>query len=329
MIKKVVLSGIKPTGNLTLGNYIGAINNWVKMQEEYECNYMLADLHSLTVRNNSEELKKASLDVLAYYISCGLDPEKNNIFMQSHVHEHAELAWVLNCYTYVGELSRMTQFKDKSVKNADNINSGLFTYPVLMAADILLYQAHAVPVGEDQKQHVEIARDIAERFNKAYGITFTIPQPLINTTGARIMGLQNPEGKMGKTEENPNDAIYLKDTPDEIMKKFKKAVTDSDGIIKYSDDKPGIKNLITIYSTLKNVKIEDVEKEFENKGYGIFKQAVGEIVVDTLKPIQEKYKEIMDDPEYLKNIYTRGAQKASIVASRTLQEVYEKVGLVV
>jgi len=328
-MKKVILSGIKPTGNLTLGNYIGAINNWVKMQEEYECNYMLADLHSLTIRNDPKELRRASLDVLAYYIACGLDPEKNNIFMQSHVHEHAELTWVLNCYTYLGELSRMTQFKDKSAKNTDNINSGLFTYPVLMASDILLYQAHAVPVGEDQKQHVEIARDIAERFNKIYGETFTIPQPLINSTGARIMGLQNPESKMGKSEDNPNDAIYLKDSPDDIMKKFKKAVTDSGGIVKYSDDKPGLKNLITIYAILKNVKIEEVEKEFENKGYGIFKEAVGETVVNALKPIQQKYKEIMDNPEYLENIYKKGAIKASVIASRTLQDVYEKIGLII
>ena len=328
-MKKIVLSGIKPTGNLTIGNYIGAINSWVKMQEEYECNYMLADLHSLTIRNNPEELRKASLDVLAYYIACGLDPEKNTIFMQSHVHEHAELSWVLNCYTYIGELSRMTQFKDKSAKNEDNINAGLFTYPVLMAADILVYQANAVPVGEDQKQHVEIARDIAERFNKTYGDTFAIPQPLINNTGARIMGLQNPEGKMGKSEGNPNDAIYLKDTTDDIMKKFKKAVTDSEGIVKYSDDKPGIKNLITIYATLNNMKIEDVEKEFENKGYGIFKQEVGETVVNALKPIQDKYKDIMDNPDYLRKIYEQGARKASEQAQKTLKDVYQKIGLVI
>ena len=237
MDKKIILSGIQATGNLTLGNYIGAIDNFVKMQEEYDCYYMIANLHTLTVRTNPEELKKATLNVLAYYIACGLDPEKNNIFIQSQVHEHAELAWILNCYTYMGELARMTQFKDKSAKNEDNINVGLFTYPVLMAADILLYNANLVPVGEDQKQHLEIARDIANRFNNIYGDTFNIPDPYIKKSGARIMGLQNPEGKMSKSSTNQNDVIYLKDTPDEIMKKIKKSVTDSEGIVKFSPEK--------------------------------------------------------------------------------------------
>ena len=240
MSKKTILSGIQATGNLTLGNYLGAINNWKKMQEEYDCNYMIADLHTLTIRNNPEKLRNNTLDLLALYIAAGIDPEKSNIFIQSHVSEHAELAWILNCYTYMGELSRMTQFKDKSAKHADNINSGLFTYPVLMAADILLYQADLVPVGEDQKQHVELTRNIAERFNKIYGDTFKIPEPYIHGVGARVMGLQDPTSKMSKSSTIPNDSIFLNDEPDVILKKFKKAVTDSENIVRF--DKEGKRN---------------------------------------------------------------------------------------
>ncbi len=251
MSKKVILSGIQATGNLTLGNYLGAINNWKKMQEDYECNYMIADLHTLTIRNDPEKLRNNTLDLLALYIAAGIDPEKSNIFIQSHVAAHAELAWILNCYTYMGELSRMTQFKDKSMKHADNINSGLFTYPVLMAADILLYQADLVPVGEDQKQHVELTRNIAERFNKIYGDTFKIPEPYIQGVAARVMGLQDPTSKMSKSSTIPNDSIFLNDEPDIILKKFKKAITDSENIVRFDKkEKPGISNLISIYSAI-------------------------------------------------------------------------------
>ena len=265
--KKVILSGIQATGNLTLGNYIGALKNFVKMQDDFDCNYMIANMHALTVRRDPEELRENTLKVLATYIAAGIDPKKSTIFVQSQVHEHAELGWVLDCYTYMGELSRMTQFKDKSAKHADNINAGLFTYPSLMAGDILLYQADIVPVGEDQKQHLEITRDLAERFNKIYGDTFKVPEPYIAKSGARIMGLQDPTSKMSKSSTIPNDTILLIDTPEEIMKKVKKAITDSEGIVKFDvENKPGVSNLMTIYSVIKNISIEDVEKEFEGKG---------------------------------------------------------------
>jgi len=266
MSKEIILSGIQATGNLTLGNYLGAINNWVAMQEQYDCYYMIANLHTLTVRNNPETLRKNTLDLLALYIASGLDPEKNTIFIQSQVRAHSELAWVLNCYTYMGELSRMTQFKDKSEKHSDNINSGLFTYPVLMAADILLYQSSLVPVGKDQKQHLEIARDIGERFNKIYGQTFTIPKSYIPATSAKIMGLQEPTKKMSKSATNVNDVIYLNDTKEDIIKKFKKAVTDSEGIVRFDEvNKPGVSNLMCIYGAILNKNNEEIEKEFEGK----------------------------------------------------------------
>ena len=328
MSKKRILSGIKPTGNLTLGNYIGAIKNWINFQDEYDCYYMLADLHSLTVRTKKEELHKNSIDVLAYYIAAGLNPSKSAIFAQSHVSAHAELSWILNCYTYMGELSRMTQFKDKSSKKQDNINSGLYTYPVLMAADILLYNADLVPVGEDQKQHIEITRDIAERFNNIYGNTFKIPNGFIPKLGARIMGLQNPEGKMSKTDENPSDAILLADTEDIIMKKFKKAVTDSEGIVRASDDKPGITNLMIIYHIMTGKSMEEIEKEFNGLGYGVFKETVGQSVVEGLKPLQQKYNDIINDEKYLESIYKEGAEKAAEIANRTLLDVKEKIGLI-
>lgn len=330
MEKKTILSGIQATGDLTIGNYLGAINNWVKMQEEYDTYYMVVDLHSLTVRNDPEILRENTLKVIALYVACGLDPDKNTIFIQSHVDAHVKLAWVLNCYTYLGELSRMTQFKDKSAKHEDNINSGLFTYPVLMAADILLYNADLVPVGEDQKQHLEITRDIAERFNNIYGETLTIPEPYIGKIGARIMGLQNPEAKMSKSTTDPLDVIFLNDTPDEIMKKFKRAVTDSENCVKFDvENKPGVSNLMGIYGLIKEMSMEEVEKEFAGKGYGDFKIAVAEVVIERLKPVQDRYNELMKNPEMLKEIYEKGAKKASQKADALIKEVYRKVGLVI
>jgi tryptophanyl-tRNA synthetase len=327
--KKVILSGIQATGRLTLGNYLGALNNWVKMQEQYDCYYMIANLHSLTVRNNSEELKNNTLRILATYIACGLDPEKNTIFIQSQITEHSELAWILNCYTYMGELSRMTQFKDKSSKHTDNINSGLFTYPVLQAADILLYQTNIVPIGEDQKQHIEITRDIAERFNKIYCKTFEIPEAYITKSSARIMGLQDPTSKMSKSATNLNDVIFLDDSKEEILKKFKKAVTDSENIVKYDIlKKPGVSNLMSIYGSITGKNEKEIEKEFENKGYGEFKIKVAQIVIEKLEPMQKRYEEILKDKKYLEEVYTNSANKAAKTAKKTLSDVKQKLGLI-
>lgn len=328
MSKKIILSGIQSTGKLTLGNYLGAINNWVQMQEEYDCYYMIANLHSLTVRNDPETLRNNTLKVLAMYVAAGLDPEKNTIFIQSQVKEHAELGWILDCYTYMGELSRMTQFKDKAAKHADNINAGLFTYPALMAADILLYQANLVPVGQDQQQHLEITRDIAERFNKLYGKTFTIPEGYYGKASAKIMGLQDPTAKMSKSATNPNDVILLEDEPDVIIKKFKKAVTDSENKVRFDpENKPGVSNLMQIYSSITGLKMEEIEKEFENSGYGDFKTKVAETVVAKLEPIQREYKELLENKEYLEKIYTEGANRARKLASKTLDEVKERIGI--
>lgn len=328
MSKKIILSGIQSTGKLTLGNYLGAINNWVQMQEEYDCYYMIANLHSLTVRNDPETLRNNTLKVLAMYVAAGLDPEKNTIFIQSQVKEHAELGWILDCYTYMGELSRMTQFKDKAAKHADNINAGLFTYPALMAADILLYQANLVPVGQDQQQHLEITRDISERFNKLYGKTFTIPEGYYGKASAKIMGLQDPTAKMSKSATNPNDVILLEDEPDVIIKKFKKAVTDSENKVRFDpENKPGVSNLMQIYSSITGLKMEEIEKEFENSGYGDFKTKVAETVVAKLEPIQRKYKELLENKEYLEKIYTEGANRARKLASKTLDEVKERIGI--
>ncbi len=329
MEKKVILSGIQSTGNLTLGNYLGAINNWKKMQEEYECNYMIANLHTLTVRNDPEKLRNNTLNLLALYLAAGIDPKKSNIFIQSQVPAHAELAWILNCYTYMGELSRMTQFKDKSAKHADNINSGLFTYPVLMAADILLYQADLVPVGEDQRQHLEIARDIAERFNNLYGETFKIPEAYIPKIAARVMGLQDPTSKMSKSSTIPNDSIFLNDEPDDIMKKIKKSVTDSENIVKYDvENKPGISNLMSIYRAITGLTNEEIEKEFEGKGYGDFKKSVAESIIEELRPLQEEYKKLMNNPDYLEEIYISGAERAVDISHYTIEKVYNKIGLI-
>ena len=329
MSKKVILSGIQATGNLTLGNYLGALKNFVKMQDEYDCYYMIANLHALTVRREPKELKENTLKVIATYIAAGIDPDKSCIFVQSQVPEHAELGWTLDCYTYMGELSRMTQFKDKSSKHADNINAGLFTYPTLMAGDILLYNADLVPTGEDQKQHVELTRDIAERFNKLYGETFKVPTPYIPKIGARIMGLQDPKSKMSKSSTIPNDTILLVDTDEEIIKKIKKAVTDSEGIVKYDkENKPGVSNLIEIYGIIEGKTNEEIEKEFEGQNYGSFKQKVAEAIIKELKPFHEKYNEIIQNPEYLEKVCKKGAEKAHKIASNTLKNVYDKIGII-
>ena len=329
--KKVMLSGIKPTGDLTLGSYLGAIKNWAERAEQYECYYFMADLHALTTRNDPKDLRRRTLEQVAQYIACGLDPEKNVLFLQSQVPAHAELGWVINCYTMFGELSRMTQFKDKSAKNADKINGGLFTYPALMAADILLYQPDYVPVGEDQKQHVELTRDVAQRFNNLYGQTFRVPEPYIPKVGARVMDLLNPTSKMSKSDEIGNGRILLMEKPEDIMRKFKRAVTDSDtGRCVYFDPekKPGVANLMQIYSACTGRTFAEIETEFEGKGYGAFKPAVGEAVVELLRPIREEAEHIIRDKAYLESVCRNGAERASAVAGRTLRKVYKKVGLV-
>jgi len=324
--KKIIFSGMQATGTLTLGNYLGALKNWVQLENEYECFYCVVDLHSITIRQDPAELRKKARALLTLYIAAGLNPEKNCIYYQSHVSAHAELSWILNCYTYFGELSRMTQFKDKAAKHSNNINAGLFTYPVLMAADILLFQTDLVPVGDDQKQHIELTRDIAERFNSIYGDVFTVPEPYIAKQGARIMSLQEPTKKMSKSDENPNASIYLLDDPDTIIRKFKRAVTDSDNRIIYSNEKPGIKNLIEIYSLSTGKSIEEVEKEFDGVGYGDFKMAVGEAVVSLLKPLQERFRELEKDKAYIDGIIKNNAEKASYYANKTLRKVQKKVG---
>ena len=329
--KKVMLSGIKPTGDLTLGSYLGAIKNWAERADQYDCYYFMADLHALTTRNNPADLRRRTLEQVAQYVACGLDPKKNTLFLQSHVPAHAELGWVLNCYTMFGELSRMTQFKDKSAKNADNINGGLFTYPALMAADILLYQPDYVPVGEDQKQHVELTRNVAQRFNNLYGETFRMPEPYIPKVGARVMDLLDPTSKMSKSDDVGNGRVCLMDKPEDILRKFKRAVTDSEtGRCVYydPDNKPGVANLMQIYSACTGRSFAEIEAEFDGKGYGVFKPAVGEAVVETLRPIREEAERILKDKAYLEEICRDGAERASRVAERTLRKVYKKVGLV-
>ncbi|MDE6951678.1 MAG: tryptophan--tRNA ligase [Lachnospiraceae bacterium] len=324
--KKVLFSGMQATGNLTLGNYLGALKNWVSLCDEYECFYSVVDLHSITIRQESAELRKRARNLLTLYIAAGLDPEKNCLYYQSHVSGHCELSWILNCFTYMGELNRMTQFKDKSAKHADNINAGLFTYPVLMAADILLYQADVVPVGKDQLQHLEITRDIAGRFNAIYGDVFTIPEPYVGKTGASIKSLQAPDRKMSKSDENPNASIYLMDDPDTIMRKFKRAVTDSEAQVRYREEQPGIHNLINIYSVCTGKTPEETEREFDGKGYGDFKNAVGEAVVSVLKPLQERYADLSKNKDYIDNIIKNNAEKANYYAAKTLRKVQKKVG---
>lgn len=324
--KKVLFSGMQATGNLTLGNYLGALKNWVSLSDEYECFYSVVDMHSITVRQNPAELRKRARALLTLYIAAGLDPKKNCIYYQSHVSGHAELAWILNCFTYMGELNRMTQFKDKAAKHADNINAGLFTYPVLMAADILLYQADVVPVGVDQMQHLELTRDIAERFNNIYGDVFTIPEAYIGKVGAKIMSLQDPAKKMSKSDENVNASIYLMDDPDTIMRKCKRAVTDSQAQILYRDEQPGVKNLISIYSACTGRTPQEVEKEFDGRGYGDFKTAVGEAVVSVLKPLQDEAARLAKDKAYIDGIIKENAEKAGYYANKTLRKVQKKVG---
>lgn len=327
--KKVMLSGIKPSGDLTLGSYLGAIKNWKEREDAFDCYYFMADLHAITVRQNPADLRRRTLEQMAQYIACGLDPEKNTLFIQSHVHQHAELGWVLNCYAMFGELSRMTQFKDKSAKNADNINGGLFTYPALMAADILLYQPDYVPVGEDQKQHVELTRDIATRFNHIYGDVFKIPEPFIPKVGARIMSLANPEAKMSKSENDDPGRITLMDSPETIMRLFKRAITDCDNCVRYdTENKKGISNLMTIYSSATGKTYSEIEAEFAGQGYGTFKTAVGEAVVEMLRPIREEASRLIADKAYLETVCKNGAEKAGYIANKTLRKVYKKVGFV-
>lgn len=325
-----MLSGIQPSGDLHLGNYLGAIRNWAARADEFECYYFMADMHTLTVRQNPADLRRRILEQLAQYIACGLDPTKNTLFMQSHVLSHVALGWILNCYTMFGELSRMTQFKDKSSKNADNINGGLFTYPALMAADILIYQPDYVPVGNDQRQHVELTRDVAQRFNSIYGDVFKIPEAYIPETGSKIMGLTTPEFKMSKSI--PDGCVFLMEKPEDVLRKFKRAVTDSDTehCVRYDlEKKPGVSNLMSIYSAITGKNYAQIEQEFSGYGYGKFKPAVGDCVVETLRPIREETTRILADKTYLESVYKEGARKAAVVADKTLATVYEKIGLVV
>ncbi len=324
--KKVLFSGMQSTGNLTLGNYLGALKNWVKLADEYECFYCVVDEHSITVRQDPATLRKRARALLILYIAAGIDPEKSCLYYQSHVSAHAELAWILNCFTYMGEMNRMTQFKDKSAKHADNINVGLFAYPVLMAADILLYQSDIVPVGSDQLQHLEITRDIAQRFNNIYGDVFTIPEPYVGKVGARIMSLQEPSKKMSKSDENPNASIYLMDDRDTIIRKFKRAVTDSEAMIAYREEQPGIRNLIDIYCACTNKTSGEAVKEFEGRGYGDLKMAVGETVADVLLPLQSRVAELSADKAYIDSVIKNNAEKAAYYANKTLRKVQHKIG---
>ena len=338
--KKIIFSGVQPSGTLTLGNYLGALKNWAELQEDYRCYYCVVDMHAITVRQDPAELRRRTLDVAALYMAAGIDPKRSVIYVQSHVPQHAELGWVLNCFTYLGELSRMTQYKDKAAKHQDNLNSGLFTYPVLMAADILLYQADLVPVGSDQKQHVELTRDLATRFNNLYGDVFTVPELYIGKAGARIMSLQEPTSKMSKSDKDQNGCIYMLEKPEDILRKFKKAVTDSDtirrkvkravtasdGEIRLSPDKPGVSNLLAIYAACRGVTPEQAEAEFSGMGYGALKDGVSEAVIAELAPLQEKYRAIRGDKGYLEGILRENAEIASRAATKTLRKVHKKVG---
>jgi len=327
--KKVIFSGIKPSGDLTLGNYLGAIKNWVKLQDEYDSYFCVVDLHAITVRQEPALLRKRTLEILAIYIASGIDPEKNTLFIQSHVPAHSEAAWLLNCFTYMGELSRMTQYKDKAQKLGESISAGLFNYPVLMAADILLYNTDLVPVGKDQKQHLELARDIAIRFNNLYSPTFKVPEAYIPERAAKIMDLQDPSKKMSKSEDNLNGYILIMDPPEVIRKKISRAVTDTVGIVRYSDEQPGIKNLINILSAITNMTPEEIERRYEGSGYAKFKEDVAEAVINELAPIQNKVKDLLDDKTYLENIYKKGAEKANYVATKTLRKMQRKIGFII
>ena len=325
---KTVFSAVQPSGNLTIGNYLGAIKNFSVFPEDHKKFFCVADLHAITVRQVPAELRRRTYETLALYMACGLDAEKNTIFVQSHVKEHSELAWILNCYTMFGELSRMTQFKDKSAKHAQNINAGLFTYPALMAADILLYQTDIVPVGIDQKQHLELARDVAIRFNTAYSDTFTVPEGYMSTDTMKIMSLAEPTAKMSKSDENQNAVVYILDSKDDIMRKFKRAVTDSDSAVRYSEDKPGVSNLMTIYKAFTGKNFADIEREFEGRGYGDFKLAVGEACADGLAPVRAEFDRLIADKAYLEDVMKNGADDARRYAMRTLSKVRRKIGFV-
>ena len=326
--KKVIFSAIQPSGTITLGNYLGALKNWVNLQDEFNCIFALADLHTITVRQEPAKFRANTYEAYALLLACGIDVEKSPFFIQSHVPTHAQLAWVLNCYTQFGELSRMTQFKDKSAKHADNVNAGLFTYPSLMAADILLYQADLVPVGADQKQHLELTRNIAERFNGVYGNVFKVPGPYIPKVGARVMSLQDPTRKMSKSDENANSYVAVLDKPEVIMQKFKRAITDSEAKVRYAEGKDGINNLMGIYSSVTGKTMEEIEHEFDGKGYGDFKTAVGEAVVEHLRPIQERFNLYINDKAYLKECYEKGAEFAMKLSQRTLDKAMKKIGFV-
>lgn len=324
--KKTVLSCIQPTSVPTIGNYLGALKNWKYMSEDYNCFYAVADLHAITVRQEPAKLRRQSLEMYALLLAIGLDPEKNIVFVQSHVPEHSQLSWILNCYTQFGEASRMTQFKEKSQKHSDNINVGLFTYPVLMAADILLYQADYVPIGADQKQHLELARNIADRFNLVYSPTFKVPEPFFGKVGASIKSLQDPTKKMSKSDVNPKASVSMLDKPDDIVKKFKSAVTDSEAKVYASDEKPGITNLMMIYSACTGLSFEQIEKDFDGKGYGDFKAAVAEATIESLRPIQDEFNRLINDKAYLESCAKAGSEKASYIAGKTLRKVMKKVG---
>ena len=324
--KKVILSGIQPSGHLCIANYMGAIKNWVSLQNDYDSIFLIVDLHSLSVKQTPSELRQRCLSFAAQYIACGIDPEKSTIAIQSHISQHVELAWVLSSLTYMGELNRMTQFKDKSKQHNKNINVGLFSYPVLMAADILLYQADVVPVGADQKQHLELARDLAHRFNHQYSDTFKVPEPFIPKTGGRIMSLQDPEKKMSKSDENDNNILGLLDPPDILIKKIKRAVTDSGTDIVYDENRPGLANLLGIYAKLSDKSIDEIVGQFEGKMYSYFKADLGDLVVETLRPVQEKYAQLMNDKGYLEMVLKKGADKSFVHARKTLSKVYRKVG---
>lgn len=326
--KKVIFSGIQPSGELTLGNYLGALKNWVKLQDAYDCYYCVVDLHAITVRQEPAELRKKTLELLAIYIAAGIDPEKNTMFIQSHVPAHSEAAWLLNCSTYIGELNRMTQFKDKSKKYEGGVLAGLLNYPVLMAADILLYQTDLVPVGKDQKQHLELTRDIAARFNNLYSDTFVIPEPYISESGAKIMDLQDPDKKMSKSSDNPNSFILVMDPPEVIRKKINRAVTDSIGEVKYSDEQMGVKNLMTILNAISGISFSDMEERYKGLGYAQFKKDVAEAVISEFEPIQKKVKDLLTDKTYLQNIYKAGAEKASYAANKTLRKMQKKIGFI-
>ena len=327
-VKKVIFSGIQPSGDLTIGNYLGALKNWVKLQNEYDCYFCIVDLHAITVRQKPADLRRRSLELLSIYIAAGISPEKNTLFIQSHVPAHAELSWILTCNTYMGELGRMTQYKDKSQKYGNSIGAGLFNYPSLMAADILLYNTDLVPVGKDQTQHLELTRDLANRFNSAYSDTFKIPEGYIPKEGAKIMDLQEPTKKMSKSSDNPNSFILIMDPPEVIRKKISRAVTDSLGVINYSDDQPGVKNLLNLISAIKGISPEELVENYKGKGYADLKKDAADAIVDELAPIQEKVKELLKDKKYLESIYKEGAQKASYAAAKTLRKVQKKVGMI-